>query len=188
MLKYDQPDFYKFNQDSIELVNFTLTSLVDESISNIIDIGCGCGVMGIEYSLVMPVNIDFLEVQDEFIPFIKRNTKKFNIKNFNIINLDLLKYENSKKYDLILVNPPYYTYENSRKSNSEHKNTCRLILKDQIQHFTMRILKLLNKNGSLAICYPKANTDWDAALSNMNLKEFKTQTIGRVKYLILKNI
>lgn len=188
MLKYDQPDFYKFNQDSIELVNFTLSSLIDESISNVLDIGCGCGVVGIEYSSRVSVSVDFLEIQSEFFPFIEKNIKKFNVQNFKIIKSDILNYKNTKKYDLILMNPPYFTYESSRKSGCENKNTCRLISKEKIQKFADKILQLVNKNGYLAICFPELNTDWEKALEQIKLYEFKTQIIGRVKYLILKNV
>jgi tRNA1(Val) A37 N6-methylase TrmN6 len=188
LLKYDQPDFYKFNQDSIELVHFTLKYLVDKPISSVIDIGCGCGVMGIEYGLKTISSIDLLELQPEFIPFIEKNIRKFNIGNYNIIEADFLEYKVKNKYDLILMNPPYYTLENSRKSHNNNKNTCRLIAKEDIKTYIDRAYKFMNKQGYLAICFAVSNSDWQEAIDQLNLMTLKAQTIGRVNYLILKNI
>jgi tRNA1(Val) A37 N6-methylase TrmN6 len=43
---YSQPDYYRFNSDSITLVNYLLKSMGPTE--SILDLGAGCGIIGIE--------------------------------------------------------------------------------------------------------------------------------------------
>lgn len=188
MLKYDQPKFYRFNQDSIELVKFSHATLKDFSIHTVLDIGCGCGFMGIEYGLLSDAQVDFLEVQSEFVPYIEENILKFNLTKTNVMNLNILDFNSSKKYDLILFNPPYYVFEKSRKSTNLNKNLCRIIHKADIYKIVNKIKELIQTSCYLAICYPEDNTDYRAAIKDMGLSIVSAITVNRINYLVLKNI
>lgn len=188
MLKYLQPDFYKFNQDSIKLVNFALHNLDAIRFQNIIDVGCGSGVIGIEYYLKQKCQVDFLEIQKEFLPFLKKNIEAFELENFKIINQDLASYRPTKKYDLVLVNPPYFIKENSRIGLNIKKNRCRMIPQNELVNFCKSLSALLNQSAYLVICWPKQSVAWADAIQETKLVEVKSLCHGKIKYSIFENI
>ena len=77
--KYKQPSFYRFNEDSIRLVNFVtneLKALHPGKKIVVYDAFCGCGVIGIEFYLrnksVVSETV-FIEENIKFQSFIKEN-------------------------------------------------------------------------------------------------------------------
>ena len=48
---YAQPDYYRFSQDSLDLVKFALDNYSFRKQDQVIDICAGCGVVGMELLL-----------------------------------------------------------------------------------------------------------------------------------------
>lgn len=77
----------------------------DENI-NIIDLGCGSGVIGLTLKKFFPkANVTLLDISEKALEVAKINGKNLNleveyIKNDMLINIQ-------KKYDVIISNPPY---------------------------------------------------------------------------------
>ena len=82
---YLQPDFYRFNSDSIELAKFVAKENAKRKINSIGDFFCGCGVIGIEIVLngVITDKLIFLESNISFIRYIEMN-KEFSL---NIVSI-----------------------------------------------------------------------------------------------------
>lgn len=141
MSEYDQPDFYHFNEDSIKLVKFIISKLsLTESIE-IVDMYSGCGIVGYELASKTSLihKITFIEIQKEFIPFIKENNK-VNC-DITIINSDLKDVDFSDyKKSLFIANPPYYNKKNFRQSPNPNKTICRSMDNEDFTH----LVKLMN--------------------------------------------
>lgn len=71
LIDYSQPDFYRFNEDSTKLVAFIQNHL-KKTPQSIIDLGAGCGVIGIELKkLYHEAYLTLVEGQSEFLPYLK---------------------------------------------------------------------------------------------------------------------
>ncbi len=130
MNDYSQPDFYKFNSDSIDLINFIQeqTKFSD----NILDLCAGCGVIGIELAKYYQVkSVVFVEAQNEFFPYLAKNSDSFipNIKR-EILIQGLSEFNPDVQFDLITCNPPYYLPGRGQISMNKNRSICRSFVLD----------------------------------------------------------
>lgn len=99
----------------------------------ILDFGCGIGLVGIIYSLEKPNSkVTFLDINQRAIKITKMNIKKLGIKNTKTLQSDLFGKVNGK-FDNILSNPPI----------SAGMETCYKIIEQSFEY--------LNENGILQI-------------------------------------
>jgi|KBSSwiS6_1023812.scaffolds.fasta_scaffold02722_2 tRNA1Val (adenine37-N6)-methyltransferase len=93
------------------------------SIKNILDIGCGTGVLSLMLAQKTDADIDAIEIDDEAAAQAMENEEACSFRNsLKVINDDARNYRFGKKYDVIISNPPFY--ENELKSLSSKKNTA----------------------------------------------------------------
>lgn len=141
---YVQPQFYRFSEDSLILAK--LASKLQFSSSSIccLDLGAGCGVIGIETALLRKdiTYLELLEYQAEFIPFIEENVKQLPQTNVSIVNKKFSQYKTEKKFDLILGNLPYFDKCSSRSGQNLNTNTCRQFAVDSI----VDVVNILERN------------------------------------------
>jgi tRNA1Val (adenine37-N6)-methyltransferase len=137
---YSQPEEYHFSLDSIflaqKVAKIYKTHPQLNSV-NCLDLCAGTGVIGLELSIYLNdiKNIDFIEVQSEYLGHFENNFHgihglnsdrnfKYYQKNYEVV----LTENNSihfNKYDLILCNPPYFFSNEGILSPSNFKNRCR---------------------------------------------------------------
>lgn len=183
---YSQPDFYKFNEDSIRLVRFICKNLKAESFDNALDVCAGCGVIGIELSRSLNLsNLSFIEKQVEFISHIEKNINAFKVNKTQIYNLDILNFSINDKFDLIVMNPPYFEYSKTRKSPDQRRNTCRIIKEEKIKEILLILKDYLRGDGYFCMVVPDNASLWNQAFDLFDLycKEIKNKN----QYLIFKN-
>ncbi len=82
-----------------------INNLIKENLSGeILEVGCGYGIIGIILSLVLNVKVDMIDVNQRAIHLTEMNLKQ-NKSLANVFYSDC--YENiNKKYDYIITNPP----------------------------------------------------------------------------------
>ena len=145
---YSQPEFYRFNQDSIFLVNWILSQ--KRTGQRLLDLGAGCGVIGIELARNMhPKSLTLVEFQKEFIPYIKRNCHVFLPENidFHIIHASFSEMKASQIYDLIVCNPPYYLPGKGQEPKLPQRALARSFIQDNWSVLLSLIEKNLQKRG-----------------------------------------
>ncbi|MFT6069761.1 MAG: tRNA1(Val) A37 N6-methylase TrmN6 [Bacteriovoracaceae bacterium] len=150
---YSQPDFYHFSEDSLELVQFASEVLASRNdLTSAVDLGAGCGVIGIEALLKNPniSKMTFLEVQKEFIPFIIENLQLAEINDAKILNIPLSQFE--AKVDIIFSNPPYFKPGSGRVSENRNRQVCRTFEIDGMDIFFKKLKEALTKNGLIFFC------------------------------------
>lgn len=81
------------------------TVLKEEILGNVLDLGCGYGVIGIVLNKIKNVYVDLIDINKRAIHLTKLNIKDNNCNNINCFESD--GYLNiNKKYNVIVTNPP----------------------------------------------------------------------------------
>ena len=120
---------------------------------NILDIGCGTGLLSIMIAQKSAAQIDAVEIDKDAFDQAKENIalsawrEKINIYHNSVTN-----FKSSNKYELIICNPPFY--ENQLKSNDDGRNKA-------MHATTLSFLELANalknnvsKKGHAAVLLP----------------------------------
>lgn len=128
MSEYSQPDFYRFSEDSLRLVDFVV-KLSLEPFKKIADFGAGCGVIGIELARRLnPQSVCFLEAQTEFQPHLKKNIDLFlsgQIETEILLGTFSECPWEERGFDLILCNPPFYLPGHGEVGKDPRRHICR---------------------------------------------------------------
>ncbi len=75
---------------------------------DVLDLGCGYGAVGIVIAdNFSGCNVYMTDVNKRAITLSKKNIEKYNLKHCKVIKGSLFKPVKDKKFDTILVNPPY---------------------------------------------------------------------------------
>lgn len=166
-MDYQQPDFYKFNEDSIELAKFAAQKVV-ESDGKVLDLGAGSGIVGIEFLLSKTdFHLTLVEKNIKFQSYIEKNLEQFNTKAEVLIS----DWENVLgEYDLILSNPPYFFEDSSRPSQSLDRDHCRRWTRDQFKNFFKIIKRNLNSDGECFLSLRCERNELKDILADNNLK------------------
>ena len=148
MTDYYQPDFYRFNEDSLSLVSFILKQSLKTS--SLLDIGSGSGVIGIELARILkPQDLILLELQKDFIPFLEKNSDLFltDETRVEIVVSSLGAWDSNKAFDLIACNPPYYLPGHGQESDDQRRNLCRNFKQDGWEVLITKISQWLAPSG-----------------------------------------
>jgi tRNA1Val (adenine37-N6)-methyltransferase len=152
MTDYYQPDFYRFNEDSLSLVRFILKQSLKPS--SLLDIGSGSGVIGIELArMLKPQELILLELQKDFIPFMEKNLDLFltDETRVEIVASSLGAWDSSRAVDLIVCNPPYYLPGHGQESDDQRRNFCRNFKQDGWEVLITKISQWLAPSGKAFI-------------------------------------
>jgi tRNA1Val (adenine37-N6)-methyltransferase len=137
-----------------------------------LDVGAGTGVLSLMCAQRnSQLNIDAIELDELASEECAFNfTESVFSERLTSIHLDFLKFETTKKYDLIISNPPFFQtrLENNdeRKSNARHERSLPKSL------FVTRVSVLLSQQGDFWIIVPYQDVEgWVevAALNGLNL-------------------
>lgn len=112
-----------FSKKSVDFAtDFMLKTVLDNEIKgNVLDIGCGYGVIGIVISKMLKSNVTMSDINERAINLTNKNIELNGIKNVSVIVSD--GYEKIFQiYDTIITNPPiragkeviYEMYKNSK--------------------------------------------------------------------------
>lgn len=166
-------------ENTINYIKKFFTKPVD-----IIDLGCGSGVIGLTLEQKISTNsVDLVDISKEALEVTHKNCEKLNSKA-NLIESDMLSSV-EKKYDVIISNPPYI------KTNEEIED----IVKNNEPHLALyagedgldcyrKILKEASKNMK-----DKALIAFEIGCTQANdIKELVTSYLKDVKVEIKKDL
>lgn len=136
------------------LIEKLYNAIKDKKNINILDIGTGSGIIAITLKKLIPTSsVDAIDISKKALKVAKYNAKKNNT-NINFIHSDL--YQNiNKKYDVIVSNPPYISYDGIVDYNvKKYEPSIALFAKNNGLEYYKRIIKdidkYLKKDGILA--------------------------------------
>jgi tRNA1Val (adenine37-N6)-methyltransferase len=149
---YHQPDFYRFNEDSISLVKWIIGK--EYRPQRILDLGAGCGVMGIELAQALnPELLTLVELQTDFITYLEKNCQLFvpSSTKYSVHINSFSDFSSLCKFDLIVCNPPYYLPERGEVSKDANRAIARTFLRDSWPVLLQTISDSLTDNGKAFI-------------------------------------
>lgn len=148
MIDYLQPPFYRFNEDSLILVNWVLHRT--QHAVNILDLGAGCGIIGIELSRhLKPEVLTLVEAQTDYLDFLKKNSNLFlpDGTEIEIVIKQFSQWSHERQFDLIVANPPYYLPGHGERNADPRKETARSFVLDNWQILLGQIHDSLTEEG-----------------------------------------
>jgi len=178
-VKYEQPAFYHFNEDSFILIDFILEYLNRKNIKveSILDMGSGCGVIGIELGKrIKDINkVFFIEKQVEFKPFLEKNLDFIDGVEIEPFWQNWDRFNLNEDIDLIVSNPPYYLEGKNRISTIKQREICRSISEASIKSFLQTALNHMHAKSTFFFCV-KNWKYWKKIIF-----EFKSEIIFEIK-------
>ena len=129
-----------FNKKGLDYGTKLLLENIDfENKKSFLDVGCGCGPIGLYIALQNKgYTVDMIDINERAIHLCNMSIKENNLDNISVFKSDV--YENiNKKYDLILTNPPIHAgkkkvYEIIEKAKEYLNNNGEILIvirKDQ---------------------------------------------------------
>ncbi|MDR0580092.1 MAG: methyltransferase [Campylobacteraceae bacterium] len=146
---YQYKNGYRYTSDVMFLYAFARSFRPK---GNILDIGCGCGILGLLLKRDFPsVNLNAIDIQKEHIRLALKNVQE-NVLSANVILGDFTKFDFSEKFDFIVSNPPFY-HESTKKSKDESLKISRYANSLPLQEFLLKSAMLLKQKGFFIFCY-----------------------------------
>lgn len=146
---------FSFSLDSVMLANFVSIRLRDR---NILDLGCGNGVIPLILSLRADKKIVGVEIQEKLANMAKRSVEYNGLTDkIDIINIDMKDFLNEatvESYDIIVCNPPYFKVNDKNYFNdSVEKQIARHEICVTLSDVFSVSKKLLKNNGTFALVH-----------------------------------
>ncbi len=174
MLLYQPESGYCYNSDSLYLYDF-ISSFQPRG--TMLDVGAGCGIVGLLVARDYPkLSLSAVEKQEVFVKYAKTNARVNKI-DYELFESDFLELDESKKYDYIVSNPPFYP-EGVQKSKNEILQHARYNTSLPIEPFFKKVSRLLKPHSHFVFCYdPNAFGDISAALEKVKMRLVDVQFV-----------
>ena len=187
-MDYLQPKFYRFNQDSLWLAEIAAEKTRGSSPSSLLDIGAGCGVVGIETANKIPSikKAVFLEPQEDFQECLRQNQKRLlRSADFQTFSSKLEDFSKSQRYDLVVCNPPYFNMRSSRPSPDRRKAFCRTFHNSSLGSFFSFSQDLLAPRGEAFFLARSDNNELETILRAFH---GNLEVVARQKEVLVLNL
>jgi len=152
-LKLFQPEFgYCFNSDTVFLYDF-ISQFSPKG--EVLDVGAGCGVLGLLVARDFPkIKLCGVEKQEILAQYAKKNAQINDIAYTLHVN-DFLELDESKKYDYIISNPPFY-HDGVQKSSNEMLFNARYNINLPLEKFFKKVSRVLKPSSHFIFCYDES--------------------------------
>ena len=123
------------------------------SATNILDIGTGTGLLSLMLAQQTAAVIDAVEIDKASYYQARENFEESTWKErLAIFNSDILQFSSTKKYGLIISNPPFF--EKDLKSDDPKKNAAKHDSTLTLQQLLDVVVKYLEEDGVFAVLLP----------------------------------
>lgn len=147
---YQLKNGYCYNSASLFLFAFSRSFLKRGDC--VLDVGCGCGVLGALCVRDFECKVTMVE-QDEQSAYLAQ----INVPDARVYCKDFLKFSSEEKFDFVISNPPFYRSEILPSKNSK-LNLARNEKSLPLESMLKQIKRVLKPNGTLAFCYDAKET------------------------------
>lgn len=148
MLFYQPQKGYCYTSDSIILYDFISSFNIK---GDVLEVGSGCGIIGLLVARDNPIFLSQIDIQKDFYLLTKKNAQINNICN-EVIHGDFIKHKDSKRYDYIISNPPFYS-SGDKSSKNYHISICKMESSLNMPDFFKQVKYFLKPQGRFIFCY-----------------------------------
>jgi len=147
---------YRYNSDTLLLYDF-IASFTPKG--EIIDVGCGCGILGLLLKRDFPsVKMHLLDIQAQNCTIAQANAEANTVAIESFRCNDFLQTKFEHKWDMIISNPPFYHKGGVKSENdalflSRHSNAL------PFEAFAQKVTKTLSNRGYFCFCYDAKQSD-----------------------------
>ena len=139
--------------DACILGAWVANTIEASSIKNILDIGCGTGLLSLMLAQKIEASIEAIEINLDAANQATENISNSPwSENIQVIHTSLQNFISSKKYDLIISNPPFY--EDDLRSGDEHKNAAKHDTALKLVELILFVKDHLADKGIFAVLLP----------------------------------
>lgn len=146
---------YRFSIDAVLCSHFCAPASND----TILDIGCGCGVIGLILALRYPkVNITGIEIQHELADLARNNIQENNFESRMTVlegnYRNLPDMAGPESFDLVISNPPYRKQGRGRLSPDSQRARARHEIDAGLSDLIKSAAYCVKNKGKIVIIYP----------------------------------
>ncbi len=174
---YQNPELFSFSIDSLLLGDF---ATINNKVNSIVELCSGNGAISFYLSLRTKKPIVGIELQKVSFDLAVKSLELNNIKNISFINDNLINIHQKigrQKYDQVIVNPPFFKYEETSNINkSEYKTIARHEVECKLDDIVKEASILLNNGGYLSMVHRPSRIDeiiLTLSKYNMSLKRMR---------------
>ena len=176
------------------MINNNFEPHIEVDPENILELCTGSACIACVLAIQYPdAKVDAIDICDDALEVAKINVSDYNLENnVTLIKSDLFDKVPGKKYDLIVVNPPYVTQEELDAMSEEYNHEPRkaLYAKEQGLEFVVKILEqsgnYLNENGLLVIELGDHELDLHKRYPNINFLWHEFENGGSGVFIMKK--
>ena len=130
-----------------DLVNRVVTKLIflDYKPKKGLDICTGSGCIAISLAKQLKISFDAIDVSKKALNVAKKNIKRNSV-NISLYKLNVLKHDIKGKYDLVISNPPYVSYNEPVGEETKYEPNIALYAENDGLMFYERILSNIKSN------------------------------------------
>jgi tRNA1Val (adenine37-N6)-methyltransferase len=150
-------DGYRFSIDSILLAHFVL----HWKFATVLDMGCGCGIIGMILLYKNSPNIlhlEGIEYQEKLVSLAKLNVQENKLKDKMHIThgnyVEINKYYKAETFSHVICNPPFYEIGRGRPSKHNEAYLARHQTVSTTVDLAASIAFVLKNRGTMAIVFP----------------------------------
>lgn len=200
-------DFYNSTflvNENVLIPRFETELLVDKTIKrikeynitnpNILEIGTGSGCISISMKKEIVGSIDAVDISNKALDLAKLNANNNDV-FVNFILCDINDFKTDKKYDVIISNPPYVSYDEEVDEKTKYEPQNAIFAKDEGLYFYKLILSKLKNNlkEKYLICFEIGEKQGNK-VKELAKKELKDSNIyiekdytNRERYVFITN-
>lgn len=178
-MDYFQPSFYHFSEDSLILSRIVIEN--EQRAQSCLELGSGCGVVGIEVAnkISSIKELVLIEKQKDFLPFLEKNIDTFLRTNIEceILNTTFKEFDESKKFDIIVGNLPYFLPHASRVGLDQRRSICRHWIDGSFAEVLSIVDQNLHDNGHAYLITAKSLIEKIEGFHVQELAPFKSAAL-----------
>lgn len=140
---------YRYNTDTLMLYGFMLEFL--KPFKSLLDVGAGCGVLGLLASRDKSLNSTLLDIQAQNIALCELNAKTNGL-SVTTLCCDFSQFKSQARFDFIVSNPPFYK-DDLAVSAKPHKAISKSSSSLSLLNFIKTANSHLTPQGELIFCY-----------------------------------
>ena len=137
----------------------------DNMVKNVLDIGCGTGLLSLMLSQKLNAKTDALEIDPAAATQAAENISRSPwVNNIIVTATPLQDFIPAEKYDLIISNPPFF--EDGLRSADENNNAAKHDTTLRLDELILFVKKWLNDAGTFVVLLPFHRTAYLEKMAN----------------------